>query len=157
MSDGFNFENVDLSPSVRARRRRGRDRLTRALVVALGLALAFSAGVQAGRASRPAAPATVVGAGSPVTGTSSPAAGPGAPEAGVAVTGRVNIVDRDVIYVVDSTGRMVKVVVTDGARLSATRPASRADLHVGDTVVVRGERAADGTVSAATVTDNGPG
>jgi hypothetical protein len=146
VSDGFDFESVDLGPSVRARRR-APDRLTRALAMALGLALAFSVGVRAGRASRPSAPGTAK--------TGSPAEGHPAPDPGVAVTGRVGIVDRDVLYVTDAGGRMVKVVVTDEAKLSTVRAASLADLHVGDTVVVEGRRAPDGTVSATSVTDDG--
>ncbi len=46
---------------------------------------------------------------------------------------------------------MVKVVVSDEARLSTVRAASRADLHVGDTVVVEGRRAPDGTISATSL------
>ena len=147
MSDGFDFENVDLGPSVRARRR-APSGLTRGLAVALGLALAFSVGVRAGRASRPSAPGTASEAGSP-------AGDHPAPDPGVAVTGRVGLVDRDVLYVTDPGGRMVKVVVTGEAELSTVRPASLTDLHVGDTVVVKGRPAPDGTVSAISVTTDG--
>jgi hypothetical protein len=147
MSDGFDFDSVDLGPAVKVRRR-GPDGLTRALAAVLGLALAFSVGVRAGRATRPPAPAAEAGAGSPAR-----VAAP--PEPGVAVTGRVAIVDRNVLYVTDAGGHRVKVVVGDGATLSAVRVATLADLHVGDAVVVRGDRAPDGTVSAASVVNDG--
>jgi hypothetical protein len=70
------------------------------------------------------------------------------------VTGRLAIVDRDVLYVTDAEGRRVKVLVGDQAKLSTMSATSRAELQVGDTVVVRGERAPDGTVSAASVISN---
>jgi hypothetical protein len=146
VSEGFDFESLDLGPAVRPRRR-APDGLTRALVVALGLALAFSAGVRAGRGSRPSPPAAVSAGGSP-------AAGQPPPGPGVAVSGRLSVVDGDVLYVTDAEGRTVKVVVTDEAKLSTVRPASRADLHVGDTVVVEGRPAPEGTISAISITND---
>jgi hypothetical protein len=71
------------------------------------------------------------------------------------VTGRVDIVDRDVLYVTDAAGHRVKVIVRDQVKLSTLRAASREDVHVGDTVVVRGERTPDGTVSAASIINDG--
>ena len=146
VSAEFEFENVDLGPSVRPRRR-APDGLTRALVVTLGLALAFSGGVRAGRASRPSAPPAAPGAGSPAADRRPPATGE-------AVSGRVSIVDRELLYLTDAQGHMVKVLVTDEARLSTVRAASLADLHVGDTVVVEGQRALDGTISASSITND---
>ena len=40
---------------------------------------------------------------------------------------------------------------------SGLRPGALADLAPGDSVVVQGKRGPDGTITAATVTDNGPG
>jgi hypothetical protein len=146
MTDGFDFASMDLPPAARTRRR-GPDGLTRALAVALGLALAFSVGVRAGRASRPSAPPVAPGPASPATTVP--------PPPGAAVTGRVDIVDRDVLYVTGRDGHRVKVVVGDGARLSAVTVASLADMHVGDTVTVEGERAPDGTVMATDIANHG--
>jgi hypothetical protein len=84
-------------------------------------------------------------------------AGAGAGGAGGGATfGTVKLVDGDTIYVSMSDGSIVKVRTTpSGTTVTKTVPAKVGDIQPGETVVVRGTTASDGTVSASTVTDSG--
>ncbi len=83
--------------------------------------------------------------------------GAGAGGAGGGATfGTVKLVDGDTIYVSMSDGSIVKVRTTpSGTTVTKTVPAKVGDIQPGETVVVRGTTASDGTVSASTVTDSG--
>jgi hypothetical protein len=166
----FDFAAVELSPPVRPRRR-GPDPITRALVMAVGAALVFSFGVKCGRSAQPPAapPAQTTGSGSgaeagPGTGKSQPAGGT-APRAGAApsgpgepsVTGRLKVVSDEAVYITDANGQTTKVILGPDTKLLTLRPGALADLEPGHSVVVQGKRGPDGTITAATVTDNGPG
>jgi hypothetical protein len=137
---GLDLGAFDLPPA--KTRRRGPNRLTRALVVVLAMVLAFSCGTQVGkRAAKPAALPPAASAN-------------GQPPAGVAVSGRVKVVDGSSFYVTDSKGQTVKVLTDESTRLVTTRPGSLGDLRPGDTVEVQGKRNPDGTVSATSLTDS---
>jgi hypothetical protein len=136
---GLDLGILDVPPA--KVRRRGPDRLTRALALVLLLVLAFSCGTRVGkRSAKPAAPPPAV-------------SGNSQPPAGVAVAGRVKIVDGTSFYVTDAKGETVKVLTSQSTRLVTTKPGSLADLRPGDTVEVTGERNPDGTVSATELTD----
>jgi hypothetical protein len=122
-------------------RRRGPDRLTRALVLVLLLVLAFSCGTRVGkRSAKPTAPPPA-------------ASGNSQPPAGVAVAGRVKVIEGSSFYVTNAKGETVKVLTTGSTRLVTTKPGSLSDLRPGDTVQVKGERNPDGTFSATELTD----
>jgi hypothetical protein len=86
-------------------------------------------------------------------------AGPGAGFGGGAAgtTGTISVVDGKTLYVLTSTGSLVKVTL--GASTAVTRNAktAAADLRPGDTVVVQGATRAGGNVSATSVAATAPG
>ena len=59
------------------------------------------------------------------------------------------------IYVTDAQGNVVKVTTSDSSRFTHTGQGSIADVRPGDTVVVQGQKGADGIVAAAAVADAG--
>ena len=72
--------------------------------------------------------------------------------------GQVKLVDGKNVYVTDTSGGITKVVdeldVDDHGDAGRARSA---DVKPGDTVIVRGAAAKDGTVTATSLTDNGTG
>ncbi|HTJ75584.1 MAG TPA: hypothetical protein VL337_09470, partial [Acidimicrobiales bacterium] len=86
------------------------------------------------------------------------AAGGGGPAAGggAAAAGTVKLIDGANIYVTDGQGNVVKVTTTDSSRFTHTGQGSIADVRPGDTVVVQGQKGADGIVAATAVADAGP-
>ena len=55
----------------------------------------------------------------------------------------------------DKQGNVVKVTTSDASRFTHTGPGTIGDVHPGDTVIVQGQKGADGIVSATAVVDNG--
>jgi hypothetical protein len=125
----------------------------------------------AGGASTTAAPAPAAGAGPSSTGGgpgaragTGAAAGAGTGQrgaggalggAGAATAGQVKLVDGTNIYVTDAQGNVVKVVTSGSSRFTRTGPGSIQDVRPGDTVIVQGQKADDGIVTATAVTDSG--
>jgi len=70
---------------------------------------------------------------------------------GGATTGTVTSVSGSTLYVTNSSGNLVKVTVGPSATVSRNAKSSLGALQVGDTVVVQGSKASDGTVSATSV------
>jgi hypothetical protein len=67
-------------------------------------------------------------------------------------------VDGTNVYVQDQQGNIVKVSTQPGMVVTVSKPGTVADLKPGDTVVVRGQAGADGTVAATSLTTaNGTG
>jgi hypothetical protein len=89
------------------------------------------------------------------TGTGAGAAGAGA-GAGVTV-GQVKLVDGKNVYVTDAAGGITKVVVGATATVTVSKAGKVADVKPGDTVIVRGQAGADGTVAATSLSDSGAG
>jgi hypothetical protein len=65
--------------------------------------------------------------------------------------GQVKVINGKTIYVTDTTGNTVKVVLTASSRLTAQQQVKIKALHPGDTVTVRGAAGAGGTIQATTV------
>lgn len=81
----------------------------------------------------------------------------GASGLGGATTGTVTSVSGSTLYVTNSSGNLVKVTVGPSATVSRNAKSSLGALQVGDTVVVQGSKASDGTVSATSVSATGAG
>ncbi|MEU8259459.1 hypothetical protein AB0C02_02370 [Micromonospora sp. NPDC048999] len=75
--------------------------------------------------------------------------------AAAATTGKVKLVDAGVLYLETDDGTVVTVRTDDRTTVQTSRKSELAKLKAGQTVSVQGERAADGTVTATTVTAAG--
>ncbi|GAC1603165.1 MAG: hypothetical protein NVS3B21_31600 [Acidimicrobiales bacterium] len=134
-------------------------RLTLALIVLLVGAGAYYLGVVTEKRSLPAT-ATNATTRAARTGaaaaTGAPTGGPGGGRAGVTI-GAVKLVDGANIYVTDQTGNVVKVATTADSQITVTNTGTAKDVKPGDTVLVTGPTADDGTVTATAVRDQGTG
>jgi Domain of unknown function (DUF5666) len=74
-----------------------------------------------------------------------------------AATGTVSVVDGKTLYVLTSSGSLVKVSLTTSTTITRNADSSAADLRPGDTVVVNGTTSANGNVSATSVTATASG
>jgi hypothetical protein len=77
--------------------------------------------------------------------------------AGGATTGTVTEVSGSTLYVTNSSGDLVKVTVGPTATVDRNAASSLASLQVGDTVVVEGTKASNGSVSATSVSASAAG
>ncbi|MFJ8830871.1 hypothetical protein [Micromonospora aurantiaca] len=93
-----------------------------------------------------------------------PGGGPGRGEPGdgstpapaaAATTGKVKLVDAGVLYLETADGTVVTVRTDDRTTVQTSRKSELAKLRAGQTVSVQGDRSADGTVTATTVTATG--
>lgn len=75
----------------------------------------------------------------------------GASPFGDMTVGTVKLVDKQNLYVTTTSGDTVKVSVPDTVTVTAQQEADLADLAAGDTVIIRGTTANDGTVTAESV------
>lgn len=148
-----------------------------ALFVVLLLALAFFAGVEvqksqggsqtasgvpsgfaALRSAARAASSTGASAGgaSPFAGGAASGGGfPGVGGLGGGLTsGEVSYVDGTTLYVTTREGATVKVTSPAGTKVSKTVSTSVKSIHPGDTVVVRGSQAKNGSVTAGSISVN---
>jgi hypothetical protein len=69
--------------------------------------------------------------------------------------GTVKLVDGNNIYIVDAQGNTTKIVTNAASAITKTDPSSVTKIAPGDTVIVRGTANADGSTTAASVTDSG--
>jgi hypothetical protein len=76
---------------------------------------------------------------------------------GGATTGTVTSVSGSTLYVTNSSGNLVKVTVGTSATVSRNAKSSLGALQVGDTVVVQGSKASNGSVTATSVSATGAG
>ncbi len=66
-------------------------------------------------------------------------------------SGTVSAVDRGTLYVTDSEGTTIKVTQASGGTVTRTAVSSASHIHPGDTVIVSGPKASDGTVTATSI------
>ena len=71
--------------------------------------------------------------------------------AGGLTTGEVSYVSGDTLYVTDSEGSTIKVKAPAGTTVSKTVSTSVRSVHPGETVVVRGSTAKNGSVTASSI------
>jgi hypothetical protein len=74
--------------------------------------------------------------------------GTGTGAAAAATSGLVTEVEGNVVYVTDTTGALVKVITSPTTTITRTSNNLADGLQTGDTVIVRGTKAADGSVTA---------
>jgi hypothetical protein len=74
-----------------------------------------------------------------------------------AATGTVSVVDGNVLYVLTSSGSLVKVTLGTSTSITRNAKSTPADLRPGDTVVVQGSTAQNGDVTATSVAATAPG
>lgn len=77
--------------------------------------------------------------------------------ASAATVGTVTDVQGSTIYITNSAGDIVKVELSPSAKVTRTATVSASDLQLGDTVVVQGATAKNGTVTATSVTATAAG
>jgi hypothetical protein len=120
---------------------------TGALAAVIVAAAGFAGGVEVQKSSAAAPPAAGPGAGARAGGF---AAGPPA-AAGAITTGEVKSKHGSTLYVTGADGTTVKVKTTTNAKISRNASTDAGEIHPGDTVVIQGTTAADGTVDATSV------
>ena len=129
----------------------GRRRITAGLGAAVLLVAGFLVGIQVEKRSvTPAAAATTStgGAGTPAAaGRFARGAGGGA---GGVIAGTIKVIDGSTLYVTELSGNTV-AVRTQGATISITSTGGISQVHPGQSVVVRGTTARNGSVSARSV------
>jgi hypothetical protein len=91
------------------------------------------------------------------TGAGGTGAAGGLGGAGGATIGTVKLVDGNNVYLTTTAGATVKVTLGKGAKVTVTKAGALTDLAPGTSVVVVGTTAADGTVTATTVTQAATG
>jgi len=74
---------------------------------------------------------------------------------GAGTVGTVSSVDGNTIYVTETSGDTVKVKLSSVTKITKSEPVSKAKVNPGDSVVIAGVPAKNGTVTATTVTDSG--
>ena len=153
----------DLATLLAKREHARPNRLTWALLVLLVLAVGFAGGafVEKRTASTSSSLpdfAALMAGGGPPAGLGGNFPGGGASATGLAdvTTGTVKLVDGTNLYITDADGNTVKVVVPESASVTSQSEASLTDLAPGSTVIIRGETADDGTVTATSVAENAP-
>jgi hypothetical protein len=74
-----------------------------------------------------------------------------------AATGTISVVDGKVLYVLTTSGALVKVTLTPSTSITRNAKSTPIELRPGDTVVIQGATATDGNVSASSVSATAPG
>ncbi|GLY81963.1 hypothetical protein [Actinoallomurus iriomotensis] len=142
---------------------RRRPGLTTVLGAGVLVAAGFVIGAQVDRhaARQSAAPSTPAGSGLRGQNGTPPGQGgtrgtgqsgaPGASATAGVTAGTVQKISGRTIYVRTANGDVVKVTLTGGTDVSVLRSGSATDLKAGTNVVVQGDQAKDGTVTATSV------
>lgn len=148
------IEDDELPPRPR---RRWLTPLTGTLAAVLLVACGFVAGVLVekgqGSSSSPAAGAGAFRRAGAAAGGFGPSARTGGRNATI---GQVSSLQGRTLYVTTTDGNTVQVNVPAGEQLSRTTAAAVRDIHPGDTVVIQGSPAADGTITASAVRATAP-
>jgi hypothetical protein len=119
-----------------------------------GAALQRSQGTTSASSSAASTFASLLGA---RAGTTGGFAGAGAGAAGGATAGTVTEVSGTTLYVTNSSGDLVKVTVGPSVTVDRNAVSNLGALQVGDTVVVEGSKASNGSVTATSVSATAAG
>jgi hypothetical protein len=156
------WDDVPITP-------RGRmPRLTKLLLVAAVGALAFAGGVFAnrewGHSGSSSSGRNAGGAASAsnflsrLRGNGSGSSNQAGAFGGAGVTaGQIAYIKGSTLFVTDTSGNVVKVTVPKGLPVTKSVTTTAKGLRPGDTVVVRGQQAADGSVTASSISIGGAG
>lgn len=144
--------------------RRGPSRLTLALAAAVVLVAGVLIGIQAQKAFGSSALPTGQRSGfsgyggQPFGGQSPGGQGFGGRQGfGGATVGTVEKISGEQVYLRTMDGSTVKVTTTGATTIEIAQPGKLSDLKTGGTIVVRGQKAADGSVSAVSISQGGGG
>ncbi len=145
-------------------RRRWLTPLTGGLLAVLVAACGFLAGVLVEKSQSSSSTASsAAGRRAALLGAASAASGGGGRAGGGtfsgagATVGQVTTLRGDTLYVSTVNGNTVEVKIPSGEKISQTTNASPSAIHPGDTVIVQGGPASDGTVTATSVRDTPAG
>lgn len=145
-------EDWNEEPSSRRPRRRLLTPLTALLFALLVGAGGFIGGVLVEKGQVPAASAASGASGRL---TAQPRSGPGSPFSGRSgAVGQVANISGSNLYVTELQGNTIKVA-TAAAQITKQVSTSVKDIHPGDTVIVQGAHASNGSIQASTVQDSG--
>ncbi|WP_214317298.1 hypothetical protein [Nonomuraea sediminis] len=142
--------------------RRGPSRLTLALAAAVVLVAGVLIGIQAQKAfGSSALPSGQRSGFSGFSGYGGQSPGGqsfgGRQGFGGATVGTVEKISGEQVYLRTMDGSTVKVTTTGATTVEIARPGKLSDLKTGGTIVVRGQKAADGSVSAVSISQGGGG
>jgi hypothetical protein len=143
-------EETDQLPPRRRRRWRVLTPVTGVLFAVLLVALGFIAGALAER-GKAGPSAAGGGGGAQRAGFAGRGGPPGAAPGGGAVVGQVANLSGRTIYLTDTQGNTVKVRVPKGATVTKTSNAGFGAINPGDSLVVQGATAKNGTVTAGSI------
>jgi hypothetical protein len=154
MSEQTTVTGDDDLATLLARREHARpNRVTWILLALLLVSVGFIGGAYAHQ-KLGATTSTGLPAGSPAGLPNLPDSGQvGSTPFGDMTVGTVKLVDKQNLYVTTSSGDTVKVSVPKTVTVTAQQEIDLADLASGDTVIIRGTTATDGTVTAESVSE----
>jgi Domain of unknown function (DUF5666) len=146
-------------------RRRAVTPLTRSLLVLVIAGGAFLGGVLVERSQAKTTPSSALPSGVSANiaalfggaRTSTTVAGAGGTTGASSTFGTVKLVDGKNVYVSDAQGNVVKVATNATTKITTNQPASIAKLKPSTTVIVQGTTAADGTLTATSISQSTPG
>lgn len=128
------------------------------LVLSVGLIGGAFAHKQFGSSGTSSVPdfASLMAGGGPPSGANFPGSGTGNGTGGEATIGTVTLVDGTNLYVTDSNGNTIMIVVPATASVTSQEEVALYELTAGTSVLVRGATADDGTVTATSVAQTAP-
>jgi hypothetical protein len=129
---------------------------TAGLAAVIIAAAGFVGGVEIQKGSATASTGANAGA-RPAGFAGGPPGAAGAGASGSVTTGQVKSKDGSTLYVTNADGTTVKVTTTSNSKVSRNASASAGAIHPGDTVVIQGTTAANGTVKATSVSATASG
>jgi hypothetical protein len=112
-----------------------------------------------GAAARRAAGGASTATGGAATGGGGGAGGAGAAARAGATAGIVTDIQGSTIYLTDASGNLIKITTTPASTIRKTDPGTMADIKLGQSLIVTGAKAADGSTAARSITisTGGPG
>lgn len=147
------------------RRRRAVTPVTRSLLALVVAGGAFLGGVLVERSQAKTTSSSALPSGVPANiaalfggaRTSTTVAGASGTTGASSTFGTVKLVDGTNVYVSDAQGNVVKVATNATTKITTSQPASIAKLKPSTTVIVQGTKAADGTVTATSISQSAAG